>query len=136
MTKIPLTLLIALSSTLFTNEATAQNKPIACQGEAAAGLKWEKGQWVATTFITRKFILVQAGNTLTLDSAAKALSAPSTYVTCKNVSPQIVCNDIAGNSLYLDPITRTGGIASLFGSINQGNERDTVTVQVFSCTPF
>ena len=136
MKKIPLALLIALSATLFTNGATAQNQPLACQDEAAAGLKWENGRWVTRSFTTEKFILVRTGNTLTTDSAAKFFEVDSRFVTCGNLGDQIQCADKFGSSLYLYTRTLTGGIAKLFGSTNQGNERDTVSVRVFSCTPF
>jgi hypothetical protein len=32
--------MIVLSLIFFTNGAIAQNKPLACQGEAAAGVDW------------------------------------------------------------------------------------------------
>jgi hypothetical protein len=65
--------LIAL---LFGNLALAQKKPLACQVDAAAGLKWENGQWKITRFIERKFILVLQGNTLTKDDP------PAKTITC------------------------------------------------------
>ena len=135
MRKIPLTLLIALSSTLFTNEATAQNQPLACQVEAAAGLAWENGRWVTRTFIDGKFILVQSGNTLTKDSIAKAFTIPAA-VNCRNNTKYIECTNEYGEALFFNPKTLKGGTAYLFGSINEGNVRDSVSVRAFSCTPF
>ena len=136
MKKIPITLLITLWSTLFTSAATAQNQPLACQGEAAAGLKWENGKWVTRTFNEKKFILVQTENTLTTDSVAKALNSPISQVTCRDTKPQIDCTDRTGGAFYFDPRTRTGGTAQLLGSTSKGDFKDTVTVQIFSCTPF
>ena len=137
MRKIPLTLLIALSSTLFTNGATAQNQPLACQVEKNAGLAWENGQWITKTFIpfTSKFILVQAGNTLTTDSVAKVLRT-KLDVSCRYPSNSIECTDKNGGALFFEPKTLKGGVAQLLGSTEEGNQRDTVSVQVFSCTPF
>ena len=74
MKKQRITLMIVLGLILFTNGAIAQNKPLACQGEAAAGVNWQNGRWVTTKFETKKFVLVQAGNLLTKESVAKALS--------------------------------------------------------------
>ena len=119
--------------------AQAQNKPLAFQAEAAAGLQWENGRWATSTFKPRspKFILVQAGMVLTADSVAKTLSSVSSFVTCKNnTSLHIECTDMMGGSLFFDPETLNGGISQLYGSINSGAKRDTVTVQIFSCTPF
>ena len=135
MRKITLTLMIALSTTLFTNEATAQNRPLACQVEAAAGLLWENGRWVTKTLIEGKFILVQSGNTLTKDSIAKAFNLGA-EVTCRNNTNYIECTNEYGEALFFNPKTLKGGTAYLFGSINEGNVRDSVFVRAFSCTPF
>ena len=136
MIKIPLTLLIALCSTLFTNGATAQNQPLACQVEAAAGLRWENGRWDTKTFVETKFILVQAGNTLTTDSVAKVMISFPPDVTCKNDMVRVQCADLSGGVLFFDKKTLKGGTAMLFGSISPADRKDTVAVQVFSCTPF
>jgi hypothetical protein len=136
MRKIPLTLLIVLSSILFTSGATAQNQPLACQGERSAGLNWENGRWVTSNFLTMKFILVKAGNTLTIDSVTKAINGFLPEVTCKNNGEQVQCNGMSGNTLFFDTKILTGGIAKLYGSTNQGNARDSVSVEIFSCTPF
>ena len=137
MIKILLTLLIGLSSTFFTNGATAQNQPLACQVDKNAGLAWENGQLITKTFIpfASKFILVQAGNTLTTDSVAKVLRT-SAGVSCRYPGNSIECTDTSGGALYFDPKTLKGGVAQLLGSTEEGNRRDSVTVQVFSCTPF
>ena len=136
MRKIPLTLLIALSSTFFTNGATAQNKPLACQEEATAGLKWESGRWITKTFVEDKFILVQVGNTLTTDSVAKAINSYLPDVTCKNDTERVQCADMSGGVLFFDKKTLKGGAAQLLGSISRADRRDTVSAHVFSCTPF
>ena len=136
MKKLQITLMIVLSSVFFTNGATAQNKPLACQTEAAAGLAWESGRWVTKSFVTVKFILVQTGKTLTTDSIAKALNSPASQITCRNINPQIECTDLSGGSLFFNPPTLNGGISQLLGSTISSAVRDTVTVQIFSCTPF
>jgi len=136
MRKLKITLLVALCSICFAGKVNAQNQPLACQGEAAAGLKWENGRWATKTFNQDKFILVQAGNTLTTDSVAKALIASPGQASCRNVNPQTVCSDTSGGSLFFDPRTLTGGISQLLGGTNFGDQRDTVSVQIFSCTPF
>ena len=66
---------------LLTHTAFAQRTPLACQVEAAGGLKWDSGRWIAVRFQENKFILVQDGPSLTSDSAAKALQASSASCT-------------------------------------------------------
>lgn len=129
--------LAILLITLVGMSAQAQNKPFACQTDVAAGLAWVNGRWITNSFEKPKFILVQAGMVLTADSVAKTLSSVSSFVTCKNNTYlHIECTDMMGGSLFFDPETLKGGISQLYGSINSGAKRDTVTVQIFSCTPF
>ena len=119
------------------NPAIAQNKPLACQVEETVGLNWENGRWQVTRFNIRKFILVQSGNTLTLESVSKVLDSSASLVVCKNEAPQISCQGLAGEYLYYNPINKSGGIARMFGSsMKQGNNRDSVTVSVFTCESF
>ena len=137
MKKLQITFMIVLGSFFFTNGVIAQNKPLACQVEKAAGLDWVNGRWVAKTFDvnTPKFILVQAKDGLTRDSAAKALDTYPSEISCRSDS-QFTCFDNLGASLYFDPKTLNGGISQLYGSIASGTKKDSVTVRVFSCTPF
>ena len=121
---------------IFTNGAVAQNKPLACQGDSAAGLLWENGRWVTKSFKTDKFILVQTNSGLTLESVAKAIASDSELVSCRKFGVRISCVDPVGHSLFFDPRTLQGGVSQMFGSIDSGTKRDTVSVQVFSCTPF
>ncbi len=119
--------------------AQAQNKPLAFQAEAAAGLQWENGRWATSTFKPRspKFILVQAGTLLTTDSVAKALVSAPSLVTCRDTKHQIECADRTGGSLFFfDTRTLRGGISALFGGTMSGANKDSVYLQVFSCTPF
>ena len=141
MKKIAFTLLVVLNLTFFPNWALAQNQPLACQVEKSAGLKWERGRWVTTSFNTKKFILVQKdGNTLTVESVTKAWFGSDSYASqssCKtSVMGHILCADLSGNSLFFNPKNLKGGISALIGSIEEGDTRDTVSVDVFSCTPY
>jgi hypothetical protein len=132
-----MTLITVAISFLSTNTALAQNKPLACQEEAVAGLKWENGKWETRTFFSDgKFILVQTKDGLTADSVAKAVNASPNRISCKNDGIQIGCQDLSGGNLYFDPTTLKGGISQLLGATTTGTRRDTVTVTVFSCTPF
>ena len=138
MRKLPITLLAIFSLALFSNGAIAQNKPLACQVDKAAGLEWENGRWVTRTYNlnTNKFILVQTKDGLTTDSAAKALSnAFPEQVSCINGS-RSTCFDASGGYLFFDQKTLKGATSQMIGSISNGTEKDSVTVGVFSCTPF
>ena len=136
MRKLGITLSIVLSSIFYTNGAKAQNRPLACQGEASAGLSWEGGRWVTSSFIKRNFILVQAGATLTIDSASKALGATPSNVSCKKNTFDVLCTDTSGGTLLFNPDNLKVGLSQILGSTTVGDSRDTVTVQIFSCTPF
>ena len=139
MKKAQITLMIMLGSFFLTNGAVAQNKPLACQVEETAGLNWEKGRWVNRSFEPNlsKFILVQTGSTLTLESVAKVFNnAPISQITCKFFAPETACFDIAGRGLYFNPKVLKGGISKLFGSTQDGTERDSLSVQPFSCVSF
>lgn len=141
MKKIAAFLLVVLNLTFFPSSASAQNKPLACQVDEAAGLKWERGRWTTKKFIIEKFILVQTGSTLELMSVARTFHPSMPYpggVFCKTyVDGEIMCNDLGGGSLFFDLKTLKGGISRLAGSVsNDAADRDTVTVEVFSCTPF
>jgi len=131
-------LICTLLITLAGVSAQAQNKPLACQTEAAAGLVWENGRWVTKTFAPDppKFILVQEGKVLTKESVGKALESMPALVTCRNTSPYIDCAALGGASLFFDPRTLSGGISYLFGGTQSDAKRDTVTARVFSCQPF
>ena len=137
MKKLQITLMIMLGSFFFTNGAVAQNKPLACQVDEAAGLDWANGRWSSTLFKTQKFILVQAGNTLTTESVAKVINnkLPNT-ISCRYNAPEITCLDPAGRMLYFNPQVLRGGTSRLFGSTMDGANRDSVVVEIFSCTPF
>jgi hypothetical protein len=129
--------LIILSSILLKTEVMAQNIPLACQGEKAGGLDWENGKWVIKGFYTSKFVLVKNKTNLTTESVAKAIRNPyPDLITCVNGSPEIVCYDMGGSIMYFNPTTLKGGIAQLFGATTDKSNKDTVGVEVFSCTPF
>ena len=137
MKTLPIMLLILASSLLSTNTASAQNKPLACQVDEAAGLDWTNGRWSSSLFKTQKFILVQAGNTLTTESVAKAINNQSpNSISCRYSAPEITCFDPAGRMLYFNPQVLKGATSRLFGSTMGGANRDSVMVEIFSCIPF
>jgi hypothetical protein len=138
MRKLGITLSIVVSSIFFINGAIAQNKPLACQGDASTGLNWEQGRWVMAKFQTKKFILVQTGNTLTIDSVAKAIGNefPKQISCTVGALGNINCKDNSGTSLVFEPKTLKGGVAHIYGAAWPGDKTDSVTVEVFSCTPF
>lgn len=137
MKRVSISLLVLLCSLLFQSGAIAQNKPLACQVDAAAGLEWENGRWITARFVRNNFILVQAGNNLTNESVAKVLNVRNPkHITCRYTDPEITCFDPFGQTLFFDPTALRGGKSRLLGSTSVGSERDSVVVEVFSCTPF
>jgi hypothetical protein len=138
MKKIHITLLIILSSVFFSTGVIAQNTPLACQDEEAAGLMWENGRWVTTKFELLKFILVQTKDGLTTESVGKSnLQKDGFGVICRNLLTNISCTSVAGESLYFDTITLKGGRSRILGGTDTDMAyRDTLSVAAFSCTPF
>ena len=133
MKKLQITLMIVLSSIFFANGAVAQNKPLACQGEAAAGVDWQNGRWVTTKFETKKFVLVQTGNLLTKESVAKAFeSTDINSANCSYSYGEITCFLSLGRMLYFNPVSLRGATSALHGSTYVGTKRDSVAVEVFS----
>lgn len=128
-------LLSTLLLTLIGVSVQAQNNSLACQDDAATGFLWENGRWVTKSFKKIKFILIQTNSGLTIESVAKAMDSDSKQVSCRKFGIPISCTDETGSSLFFDPRTLKGGVSHLFGSTNSGIKRDSVEVQVFSCTP-
>ena len=84
MRKKHFTLLTVLSAIFFSAGAIAQNQPLACLSDKRAGLSWENGQWVVSSFVPTKFILVQTKDGLTSESVAKATDALVDHVMCRS----------------------------------------------------
>lgn len=131
-----LTLLIALTCA---NLALAQNRPLACQDDEAAGLQWESGEWRVARFKLQKVILVMSGDTLTKESAANAMDSPPQHVRCStdDYGKMISCVDRSGRSLVFMPKTLKGAVSSVFGATMYSTEqRDSVFVRAFTCQPY
>jgi hypothetical protein len=129
--------LIALASMLLANGAIAQNKPYACQEDAAAGLSWDNGRWVTSSFNEKKFVLVQQGDNLTTESVAKIFNNPYlSNISCTIIKPEILCFDISARVIYFNPDTLKGTLSRNFGATMTGNQKDSLTVSAFSCAPF
>lgn len=136
-------ILTVIAGVLLIAPAFAQNQPLACQADKAAGLDWERNEWEVTEFKPNpaKFILVLRGNSLNLDSVAKFFNDSERMPTCSvhSFTGQILCTSgyINGDSLFFSPRTMKGARAKLFGGTQQGPEkRDSVSVTTFTCQPF
>jgi hypothetical protein len=130
-----LTLLIAL---LCANLALAQNKPLACQADEKAGLKWANGVWKQTRFELPKFILVLSGNTLTRDSVARVFGHEyPNMVRCETgYDGRIFCSGGTGASIAFNPKNLQGGYSTIFGATDDKDERDTLSLAPFTCQPY
>jgi hypothetical protein len=115
----------------------AENQPLACQDDAAAGLNWEAGRWQTRGFFEKKFILVQDGEKLTTDSVAKVLQGLPQMVKCEMESMgRVSCMDGLGGFLFFSKQSKRGAVAQTHGSQGSKEKRDSVSVSVFTCTPF
>lgn len=132
-------LLTVLSSIFLSTEAVAQNQPLACQSDAAAGLSWENGQWVTASFLPTRFILVKTTDGLTKESVAKIFRATPEELHCRSVfKMRFSCSDEFGGHFFFDPATLKGGTAQIFATVlsDNGTKKDTPFLTAFSCTPF
>lgn len=127
--------LMLASLSMFTY---AQRTPLACQDDRAAGLEWEQGKWSVRSFNTEKFILVKDGRSLTIDSVAKVLGINPVLIKCEvSLNGYVMCVDEVGGSLFFSHKSNKGGISLLLGAASENiTKKDSVAVQVFTCTPF
>jgi hypothetical protein len=136
---LQIALITVLNLVFFTKCAVAQNTPLACLVEEASGLFWESGRWTQrlVTPSKSKFILVLTSDGLSKESVSSAFNIDyPNLISCRNMNSMFSCSSLAGAHLYFDLATRKGGMSKMFGSTVIGNERDSVSVQVFSCSPF
>lgn len=128
--------LLLVVCVFFITSTHAQNKPLACQGDASAGLKWDNGKWNVTRFQTDKFILVLKDTNLDENSVSKVFT-DDLSVECKTgFKGKIRCLGSAGQVLFFDPSTMKGAFSFLFGGTLIGEPRDTLSIDAFSCQPF
>ena len=126
---------IMLAFLTMSTEVKAQRIPLACQTEEVGGLHWQSGRWVLSKFQQLKFVLVQDGETLTADSAAKALGGSRS--TCKVSVGIISCDDPSGGFLYFSLKTKAGTVAQLMGAVSGSTSTpDSLTVAPFVCQAF
>lgn len=127
--------LMMVSLSMFTY---AQRTPLACQVDRSAGLNWEEGRWNVRGFTSsEKFILVRDGNLLTSDSVAKAIGRSQINMRCVDLQMgDNLCTNQTGFSMFFSHNTNKGGMSYLFGSIQNNTPKDSVAVEVFTCTPF
>lgn len=131
--------LLACLLLVVTGSSLAQT--FACQFVAAAGLRWENGSWVTSTFKKDPpfFLKIMPNGDLTLESAATVLGGAHTCVT--GIDERITCMSAkegflgVGQTLIFHPKTTSGGISYLLGSIepNSASRKDTLVVSPFIC---
>ena len=130
------------ATALLITPAFAQNRPLACQADAAAGLSWENGRWGTASFFPKpdRFILVSSGKSVTPESVQKVLDEtqpPNCIAGMGDGTIFCVSSYASGYSLLFSMKTMKGAIAKLFGGIMTGEQyRDSVSVTTFTCQPF
>ncbi len=128
-------LLMTLACTIaFSAPAFAQQVTYACQYIKSAGLNWEKGKWNTSSFnLDKPFFLSTVGGSLTTNSVEKVLTSDSTFCHPTNSKKQ-TCSDRLGGSLIFNHDNELGGVAQLYGSIDNDANKDTLSVSPFTCT--
>lgn len=130
-----LLLMLFLTATLSA-PVVAQQITYACQYIESAGLDWEKGAWNTTSFKSGKpFFLTAVNGSLTLESVGKVIqTTDSVFCHPKNVFKNQTCADVLGGSLIFNHKNELGGVAQLYGSVNESPPKDTMSVAAFTCT--
>ncbi len=128
--------IFASACLLISGAVIAERIPLACQENARGGLKWESGRWVSKLFVEEKFILVQEGDTLNIDSVGKILGG--FFPTCDVLKRGVVsCYDSTGGFLIFDTKSKRGTVAQTYGGIStNATYKDTLHVAPFICQPF
>lgn len=117
------------------NFAIGRGTAFACLVERSTGLNWENGSWATKSYrADEKFVLVVDGESLTFDSAAKAMGGSRANCTVDRY--EVACTANNGGFLLFHRITLRGGMANLSGTIPENGPRPSVFVQVFACQPF
>lgn len=111
---------------------TSLAQTFACQFVASAGLNWEKGSWVTSTFKKRSpfFIgLNRDGKTIDEKTIANLVIA-STCTAEENIS----CTGLLGQFLYFSPLTLKGAYVTTLGSvIHDDRQKDSLSISPFIC---
>ena len=115
---------------LMTGSSVAQT--YACQFVASAGLNWEKGSWVTSTFKKSSpfFIgLNPDGKTIDEKTIKNLIIVP----TC-TAEEFISCTGLSGQFLYFYPPALKGAYVTTLGSIiHDDRQKDSLSVSPFVC---
>lgn len=126
----------ALFLTFFANFAQAK-EVYACIDEAGGGLQFKNGIWQATRFNVGRFILTFDGQQyVTRGLAGDVLQMITSCSEIKGPIPHIACRSEVGDTLIFSRETMKGGRSALFGSIFNGDTRDTLVAIAFTCQRF
>ena len=138
---LPRLLLLAILNSVALTGAAAESS-FACQFTASAGLVWDVGHWVPTTFSSlNSFVLEIRDNIITSESAAKPLQVEPSTLNCHYQGggeyPTSHCADQNGGNLVMSPRTLSGGISKILGGITNNTVpdelHDTPYVATFTC---
>ena len=133
-----LILLIALTLPLMGQAQPPEGQDWwACQSVEAGGLIWKNGQWESTGFKhDDRFILIgDTGNIVTVESVGKIFGTKVEDIACVVGlrRDKVSCISEYGETFIFSRETNQGATGHIYGAINAGNDRDTVTVQPFEC---
>lgn len=127
---------VALAGWVFSTTAYA-NQSWTCQYVEVGGLVWRNGMWNVAQFkLPPSFVLVQESGGLTSESVGELIaSGISSLVRCSaNADGLISCTGGAGALLVFNPANGLGGMSAVFGAVDDDpNQRDTLSVEAFSC---
>lgn len=127
---------VLLACLLWALSGSSVAQTFACQYVASGGLDWRSGNWEAVPFKTREpfFFTIKPGKGITSFKGDFGLERLPLICDAQASELKIhSCSSAAGTFVYFWEATQRGAISSLFGSVSEKDERDSLSVMPFIC---
>lgn len=130
-----LNILVYATSLLATFSAEADTV-LACQYTNSGGFNYKNQRWTSSAFILEKPFFIKIKDDGLVDPVS--LSSINMHGSdCKrawsSINPEQISCSSSIKFMQFNTKTLEGSSASLYGSVNSGNERDSVVVSLFGC---
>jgi hypothetical protein len=110
-----------------------------CVMNVSGGLKWVNGSWKLTNFKPENILISVKENGSKLKYKSNSFEGEydcSTENLLTVKTKFLNCHDYFGSVVVFDEVTLKGGSSFLFGSISKSNDRDSLSVNEFTCQKF
>ena len=109
---------------------------LACQYTESAGFIYKNEKWVNTQFIIAKPFFIKLTNNGFIDESSLQsinIRGGVCKLTWSSIDPEEISCYNTLRFLRFNTKTLEGSVASLGGSVQTGNERDTIAISLFNC---